>query len=36
MSLYTMCVPGTCRGLKRASELLGPELQMVVSCNIGA
>lgn len=34
--LCTTCLSGAYRGQKRASDLLGLQLQMVVSCHMGA
>lgn len=34
--VYTMYMPGACRGQKKLSDLLKLELQMVVGCHVGA
>ena len=34
--MYAMCVPGACRGQKKALDLLELELRMVVSHHVGA
>jgi hypothetical protein len=34
--IYGICEPGTHEGLKRASDLLQLELQVVVGCHVGA
>ena len=34
--LCTLCVPDACGGQKKVSDLLDLELQMIVSCHVGA
>lgn len=34
--VYTIYMPGACRGQKKLSDLLKLELQMVVGCQVGA
>ena len=36
LCLCTACMPNACGGHKRESESLDPELQMAVSCLVGA